>query len=159
MINMHFTYQWTHWWSLWSTSDEKDKWACFWVTTSWKFFGQQKQRRVNENPTVNMSLENTQGCKVIGGTCATARGNCRKFMVEAEQPTSCLYQSVEQSISSIFVLSMPLYGVYIQHTCISWGVKIACKMVTHSCSQNSVLPFPALSLTLLWQCTLSCLQM
>jgi hypothetical protein len=42
-----------------------------------KFFGQQRQRgRVNENPTVNDFIKNSQALRVVHGICSNVRGNC-----------------------------------------------------------------------------------
>ena len=43
-----------------------------------KFFGCQRQRGgVNENPTVDEFVKNTQALRVINSVCRDVRGNCR----------------------------------------------------------------------------------
>ena len=43
-----------------------------------KYFGQQRQRRrVNENPSVKVFLNNAQTVRVISDTCSSIQGNCR----------------------------------------------------------------------------------
>ena len=42
------------------------------------FFGQQRQRgTVNENPSANEFVKNTQALRVINATCRGIKGNCR----------------------------------------------------------------------------------
>ena len=42
-----------------------------------KFFGQQRQRgRVNENPSANDFIKNSQALRVVNGICSNIKGNC-----------------------------------------------------------------------------------
>ena len=51
---------------------------CTEIGTPEKFFGLQRQRgRVNENPSVNEFLKNSQALRVIQSCASTVKGNCR----------------------------------------------------------------------------------
>jgi len=50
------------------------------------FFGKQRQRgRVNENPSVNAFVKNTQALRIIDSACSSVRVNCRGLPPEEKE--------------------------------------------------------------------------